>query len=343
MSTMRAFQIQDDWRMENVRLVELPRPVPGATQALLKMRAASLNYRDLLVPKRGYGAKTGTLPLIPISDGVGEVVALGAGVSRVRTGDRVCPIFMPRWLGGEASGERLNATLGGPLDGVMTEYLVVDETAVVQVPEYLSDVEAATLPVAGVTAWSALQTYGSARPGDRVLVQGSGGVSLFALQFARAAGCRVFVTSGSDEKLQRLLDLGAEAGVNYNRDPEWGVTIRKLAGGDGVDLIVEVGGEKTLPQSLRAIRIGGTMAMIGVLTGGQMNVPLGPIVTRHVRLQGITVGHRDGFEAMCRAMAASRIQPLVDRVFTFEELHPALEYLASGRHFGKICLNFGAD
>ena len=337
---MRAWQIVDDWKRENLRQVELPVPEPGRGQLLLRMRAAALNYRDLLVPVRGYGSKTGTLPLIPVSCGVGEVVAHGAEVTGPAVGTRVCPLFMPRWQGGEATGAKLDATLGGPLDGVMREFMAVDADAVHPVPEHLDDAQAATLPVAALTAWSALVTQGGIRPGSRVLVQGTGGVSLFALQFARAAGARVFVLSGDDAKLARALSLGAEAGLNYRSQPAWGNEVKAWAGGDGVDLVVEVGGEQTLGQSLRAVRVGGEIALIGVLSGERFDVPLGPIVTRHVRLQGITVGHRDGFAAMCAALAAQRIAPVVDRVFPFGALHEALDHLAAGRHFGKVCLAF---
>ena len=335
---MRAWQIVDDWKRENLKRVELPEPTPGRGQVLLKMCAAALNYRDLIVPLRGYGAKTGTLPLIPVSDGVGEVVAHGDGVDGPPIGTRVCPLFMPRWQGGEATGAKIDATLGGPLDGVLCEYLVADADAVHPVPEHLDDAQAATLPVAGLTAWSAMVTHGRVRPGSRVLVQGTGGVSLFALQFARAAGARVFVLSGDDTKLARALDMGAESGLNYRENPEWGAEVKAWSGGDGVDLVVEVGGERTLGQSLRAVRVGGEIALIGVLSGGRLDVPLGPVVTRHVRLQGITVGHRDGFAAMCAAISERRLSPAVDRVFPFDALHEALDHLAAGRHFGKVCL-----
>ena len=246
---------------------------------------------------------------------------------------------MPRWQGGEATGAKIDATLGGPLDGVMREFMAVDAAATHPVPEHLDDAQAATLPVAALTAWSAVFTHGRVRPGMRVLVQGTGGVSLFALQFARAAGARVFVLSGDDAKLARALGMGAEAGLNYVRTPDWGNEVKAWAGGDGVDLVVEVGGERTLGESLRAVRVGGEIALIGVLSGGRFDVPLGPVVTRHVRLQGITVGHRDGFAAMCSAMAEHRIEPQVDRVFPFDALHEALDHLAAGRHFGKVCVS----
>jgi NADPH:quinone reductase-like Zn-dependent oxidoreductase len=335
---MRVFQLQDQWSIDHLRLAERPDPSPGPGQVLLRMKASSLNYRDLVVPQRGYGALTGTLPLIPISDGAGEVVAVGAGVSRVAIGNRVCPMFMQRWPGGPPNAERLAGTLGGPLDGTMAEYMALDEEGVATVPAHLTDEEAACLPCAPVTAWRALVTEGRIRPGDRVLIQGTGGVALAALQFARLLGAYVIVISSSDEKLERVRALGADAGINYRTTPEWGRVAKELAGGDGVDHIVELGGTHTLPQSLRAIRVGGTISLIGVLSGPMMDVRLGMIVTRHIRLQGITVGSRDDFEAMARAMSQYGLRPVIDRVFPFEELRRALDYLASGAHFGKVCL-----
>lgn len=338
---MKVFQLQNNWSIEHLTLAERPEPQVGPGQVLLRMQAASLNFRDLVVLQRGYGALTGTLPLIPVSDGVGEVVAVGAGVSRVAVGDRVCPMFTQGWIGGEPTMERLSASLGGPLDGVMAEYMVLSEQGVAKVPAYLSDEEAATLPCAALTAWSAIVTEGRVKPGDRVLVQGTGGVSLFALQFAKLVGAFVIVTSSSDAKLERARSLGADATINYTTTPEWGKVARELAGGDGVDHIVEVGGEKTLPQSLRAIRPGGAISLIGVLSGPSLDARLGLIVTRQVRLQGITVGSRDGFEAMTRALAQHQVRPVIDRVFSFEELPTALAYLASGAHVGKVCVGKG--
>ena len=302
------------------------------------MKAASLNYRDLVVPDRGYGQYTGTLPLIPLSDGVGEVVEVGAGVTRVAVGDRVCPSFLQRWVGGELNLERITGSLGGPIDGVMADLMVLPEGGVCRVPEHLSDVQAATLPCAALTAWSALVTEGRLRAGERLLVQGTGGVALFALQFAKMAGAHVTVISSSDDKLARARALGADAGINYRSEPEWARASRAITGGAGFDHILELGGEKTLPQSLRCIRPGGTVSMIGVLSGGTMSASLGLIVTRQVRLQGITVGSRDGFEAMLRAIGQHRLEPVVDRVFDFAELKDAMAYLASGAHFGKVCL-----
>jgi NADPH:quinone reductase-like Zn-dependent oxidoreductase len=335
---MRVFQIQDDWGMDHLRLATRPDPKPGPGQVLLRMKAASLNFRDLIVPGRGYGSYTGNLPLIPISDGVGEVVEVGAGVTRARVGDRVCPCFNQGWIAGEPDLERMTQTLGGPIDGVMADLMCLPEGGVVKVPPHLSDEEAATLPCAALTAWSAIVTYDDLRPGSRVLVQGTGGVALFALKFAKLLGAHVTIISSSDEKIARAMTLGADAAINYTTTPEWAKASREITGGRGFDHIVELGGEKTLPQSLRCIRPGGTLSMIGVLSGGVLAAPLGLVVTRQVRLQGITVGHRDGFEAMMRAVDQHKVKPVVDRVFPFEGLKEALAYLKSGAHFGKIVI-----
>ena len=337
---MKVFQIQDDWSMEHLQVTERTQPRPGPGEVLLHMKAASVNYRDLVVPIRGYGSFTGTLPLVPISDGVGEVAEIGTGVTRVTTGDRVCPMFMQKWIAGEPDLTRLSSTLGGPMDGVMQEYMVVDEEGLAKAPEYLTDEEAATLPCAALTAWSALVTEGDVKAGDTVLLQGTGGVSLFALQFSKLLGAKVIIISSSDDKLKKAAALGADEGINYKNAPEWGKAVKKLTGGKGVDHIIEVGGEKTLPQSLRVIRPGGTISMIGVLSGINMGVSLGLIVTRKVRLQGITVGHRDSFEAMTRAMSQHQIKPVIDRVFPFDALKESMEYLRQGKHFGKICIRF---
>jgi NADPH:quinone reductase-like Zn-dependent oxidoreductase len=244
---------------------------------------------------------------------------------------------MPDWADGEISEEKARAALGGSVDGLLAEQAVLPESAVVRVPEHLSDEEAATLPCAAVTAWNGLVASGGVKPGETVLVQGTGGVSLFALQFARLAGARVIVTSGSDAKLQRALALGAAEGVNYKAVPEWGERVRQLAGGAGVDHVIEVGGAGTLPQSLRAVRMGGHLALIGVLSGyGQAN-PL-PILMKNVRVQGIYVGSRALFEAMNRAIALHRLRPVVDRTFPFAEAPAAFRHLESGAHFGKVVI-----
>jgi NADPH:quinone reductase-like Zn-dependent oxidoreductase len=335
---MRVFQIEGDWGMDHLRLSTRAEPQAGPGQVVVQMKASSLNYRDLVVPNRGYGSHTGTLPLIPVSDGAGVVTEVGPGVRRVAVGDRVCPTYFQRWVSGEPDLERLTQSLGGPIDGTMTEYMCLSEEGVSKVPAHLSDVEAATLPCAALTAWSALVTCSNTRPGDRVLVQGCGGVALFAVAFAKMLGAHVTVISSSEERIERVKHLGADAAINYRSTPEWAKATRDITGGRGYDLILELGGEKTLPQSLRCIRPGGTVAMIGILSGSAMATSLGLIITRQVRLQGVTVGHRDGFEAMLRAIEQHQLKPVVDRVFAFEELKEAMAYLQSGAQFGKVCL-----
>ena len=333
---MKAIELQDDWRLENLRLTERPDPEPGPGQVVLAMRAASLNYRDYLMVQGGYGSRGGTLPLVPCSDGVGEVVAVGPGVTRVAVGDRVCPGFFQGWLAGQPNKADFATTLGGPLDGVMTELMLLSADGVTKVPAHLTDDEAAAFPCAGLTAWSALVTHGRIAPGDVVLVQGTGGVSLFALQFAKMAGARVIATSSRDERLERLRALGADHVINYRETPDWSKRAVELTGGRGVDLVVEVGGAATLEQSIRAVRIGGEISMIGVLGGPKPGINLPLVVMREVRLQGVTVGSREGFEAMFRAVESHGMRPVIDRRFAFDELVPAFEHMAAGRHFGKI-------
>ena len=337
---MKAYQIRDEWSLEHIKLVEIPKPSPGPGEVLVEMKASSLNYRDMVVAQRGYGSKSGNLPLIPVSDGVGIVRELGDGVSRVAIGDRICPLFMQGWISGPPNRERLSTTLGGPIDGVMAEFRCFPQDSVSKVPEELTDLEASTLPCAALTAWSALVEEGKLQPGESVLIQGTGGVSLFALQFAKICGARCILISGSNEKMKRAQELGADEVLNYQDLPEWGKQVRDFSGGEGVDHIVEVGGPETLPQSLRAIRPGGTISMIGVLSGSEMKAQLGLIVTRQIRLQGITVGHRDGFEAMASAINASGMKPIVDQVYPFTSLPEAMHSLSEAKHFGKICLEF---
>jgi NADPH:quinone reductase-like Zn-dependent oxidoreductase len=333
---MKVYEIQGGFGLDSLRVAERPQPRPGPGEVLVKVRAVALNYRDLLVVKGVYNPKM-NLPRIPTSDGAGEVVETGQGVTRVKVGSRVAGLFMPLWLEGELNDAKARSALGGSVDGLLAEYAVLSEEAVVVVPEHLSDEEASTLPCAAVTAWNGLVHSGNVRPGDTVLVQGTGGVSLFALQFARLAGARVIATSSNDEKLARVKALGASDGINYRGTPEWGETVRQLTSGRGVDHVIEVGGAGTLAQSLRAVRTGGHVALIGVLSGyGQFN-PL-PILMKSVRVQGIYVGSREMFEAMNRAIALHRLKPVVDRVFPFEQAADAFRYLESAAHFGKIVI-----
>ncbi len=324
--------------MDNMRMSTRPDPQPGARQVRIRMKASALNYRDLLVPVRGYGSRMKALPLIMLADGLGVVDSPGEGVTRFKAGDRVCPLCFQSWMSGEPNQERLSLTLGCELDGTMADFMVLPEEGVALAPEHLDDVEAASLPTAAVTAWRALVTEGRSKPGDKVLVQGTGGVSLFGLQFAKMLGAQVILISSSDEKIARARAMGADETINYRTVPQWGKLAREIAGGDGVDHIVEVAGQGTMAQSLRAVRPGGTISVIGVLSGAMLNVPLGQIVTRHVRLQGITVGSGDDFARMAGAIARHRIHPAIGRVFAFDQLRPALDFMASGKHFGKICI-----
>jgi NADPH:quinone reductase-like Zn-dependent oxidoreductase len=335
---MRVYQVEDDWSVDNLKLADRPEPNAGPGEVRIKMLASALNYRDLLVPQRGYGSRMKPLPLIMLSDGVGCVDQVGEGVDSLKVGDRVCPLFFQSWLSGEPDNARLGMSLGCEMDGTMAQYMVLPANGVALVPAHLDHNEVATLPTAGVTAWRAIVTEGRVKPGDTVLIQGTGGVSLFALQFAKMLGARVICTSSSDEKLLRARTLGADETINYLSTPEWGKTARTIADGIGVDHVVEVGGQRTLPQSLRAVRPGGTISMIGVLAGSQLDISLGLIVTRHIRLQGITVGSGDDFRTMVRAISQQGMRPVVDRVYGFEQLHQALQHLASGKHFGKICI-----
>ena len=333
---MKAIELQNTFGIDSLAVVERPQPRPGPGQVLLKMRAFSLNYRDLMVVKGQYNPKL-KLPMTPLSDGVGVVEAVGDGVTRVKPGDRVAGAFMPGWVGGNLSEAKAKTALGGGGTGMLAEFVVLPEEGVVIVPEHLTDEEAATLPCAGVTAWHAVVRAGRVTAGNSVLIQGTGGVSLFALQFARLLGTRVIATSGSDAKLGRVLQMGASDRINYKTTPEWGNKVRELTG-TGVDLVVEVGGAGTMGESLRAVKTGGTIALIGVLSGaGQMN-PL-PILMKNVRVQGIYVGSRDLFEGMNRAITLHKLRPVVDRVFPFTEVRAALRYLESAAHFGKIALS----
>jgi NADPH:quinone reductase-like Zn-dependent oxidoreductase len=333
---MKVFELRA-FGLDSLTLTEQPEPKPGPGQVLLHMRAFSLNYRDLMVVKGIYNPKQ-RLPLVPLSDGVGKVAAVGEGVTRVKVGDRVAGIFMQKWLSGPITEDKARSSLGAQIPGVLAEYVVLHEDGMVHVPNHLTDEEAATLPCAAITAWHALITEGHVGPGDTVLILGTGGVSLFGLQFARLAGARILATSSSNAKLERAAHLGASAGINYKENPEWDKAVRALTGGVGVDHVVEVGGAGTLPHSLRAVRMGGCISLIGVLADASGHVCPVPFLLKNVRVQGIYVGSREMFEAMNRAIALHQLRPVVDRVFAFPEIQEALRYLESGAHFGKITL-----
>ena len=337
---MKAYEIQAGFGLDNLKLVDRPSPQPGPGQVLIKMAACSLNYRDLLTVLGHYNPRQ-ALPLIPLSDGVGEVVAVGAGVNRVATGDRVAAIFAQGWISGEPNQERLRlTTLGGPLDGMLAEYAVLDQQGVVKVPAHLSAAEAACLPCAAVTAWTALTKYRPLLPGQTVLLQGTGGVSIFALQFAKLLGATTIITSSSNDKLDRAQQLGADHLINYKETPDWHKTVRNLTGKQGVDQVIEVGGAGTFEKSLQAVRIGGYIATIGVLAGASAPLSVIPILMSGLHVQGILVGHRDDFENMNAAISAHTLQPVVDRSFAFADAPQAFALMQQGGHFGKITIEF---
>ncbi|MFP2908456.1 zinc-dependent alcohol dehydrogenase family protein [Pyxidicoccus sp. 3LFB2] len=337
---MKAYEIRDGFGLDKLVACERNDPTPGPFQVRVRVKATSLNQRDLMMVEGRYNPRQ-KLPLVPNSDGAGVVDAVGPGVTRVKPGDRVMGLFSQAWLAGEPSRTAQTSTLGGPLDGALADTLVLHEDGVVLTPAHLSDEEAATLPCAALTAWSALVTYGALKAGDTVLVQGTGGVSIFGLQIARMLGARVILTSSRDDKLEKARALGAHELINYVTTPDWDKAARALTGGVGVDHVVEVGGAGTFEKSLRAVRVGGTVSVIGVLSGGAGNVPLTPILMQNLRVQGILVGHRQGFEAMNRALTLHGVRPVVDRVFPFAEARAAFEYLKSGAHFGKVVIRVG--
>jgi len=334
---MKAFEVDKPFGIDNLRLVERQDPTPGPGQVLIRVKAVSLNFRDLMTVKRGALGNI-RLPLIPLSDGAGEVAEVGEGVTRVQPGDRVAGIFFQTWLTGDIIASYFQSALGGTTDGMLAEYVVLHEDGVVRIPDYISYEEAATLPCAAVTAWQALVPKGGLKAGDTVLVLGTGGVSIFALQFAAMHGARVIITSSSDEKLRRAKQLGAAEVINYKTTPEWDKQVLELTGGVGVEHVEEVGGAGTLEKSLQAVRIGGIVSLIGILAGigGQIN-PV-PVLMKGVRLQGIYVGSREMFEDMNRAMAVNKMRPVIDKVFPFTETRAALKYMESAAHFGKIVI-----
>ncbi|GAB3583624.1 zinc-dependent alcohol dehydrogenase family protein [Hymenobacter daeguensis] len=314
------------------QLTEADVPQPGPGQVLVRVRAVSLNYRDLGVAQSPNRLK----PVIPCSDGAGEVAAVGAGVTRVQAGDRVAGIFFQTWLAGPLVAEVHAQALGGSADGMLAEYVVLSEQGLVKLPDYLTYEEAACLPCAGVTAWNSLFEQGHLQPGQTVLLQGTGGVSILSMQLAKAAGARVIITSSSDEKLARARELGADETINYRTTPDWEQEVQRLTNGLGADHVVEVGGAGTLEKSLGATRASGHIAFVGVLTGVAAPIATHLLLTKSLRLTGIYVGSRDMFERYLQALTQTRLRPVIDRVFAFEEAPAALQHLKSGAHFGKI-------
>ncbi|HYO96107.1 MAG TPA: NAD(P)-dependent alcohol dehydrogenase [Polyangiaceae bacterium] len=335
---MQAACVGPSFGLANLKVIELDQPRLRPTDVLLRLRAASLNYRDLLVARGEYNPSY-PLPLILGSDAVGEVVELGSEVEAgsLPLGSRVCPLFAQGWLQGPPSRSTVRHTLGGPLPGVFARYAAVAADSVVRVPDALSDLEAACLPCAGLTAWSALCTLGSLRKGESVLILGTGGVSVLGAQIALALGARVIATTRNEAKRERLLALGVEA-VVVAQGAGWGEAVRRTIGGEGVDHVLEVGGAGTLIESLRAVRPGGTVSLIGTLAGGQSTPSLLPAVMRNVRLQGVFVGHRDSFRALLLAAESWRLHPVVDSSFELGHVNAAMERLACGDQFGKVCL-----
>jgi NADPH:quinone reductase-like Zn-dependent oxidoreductase len=331
---MQQWQLTEGEGFGRLQLVEIEKPDLQSGEVLVKMHAASLNYRDLLnaqnEPKAG---------LVPLSDGAGEVVAVGPGVLPWQSGDRVCGTFFRDWIYGRFDMKYHDAALGGSCDGVLSQYVVFPAHALVKMPDEYSFVEAATLPCAGVTAWGALIERGEFAPGETVLLQGTGGVSIWGLQIARASGGRVMITSSSDEKLKRATELGAHAGINYKKNPDWDKEVAKLTNRHGADHILEVGGPQTLGQSLKCVAAGGHIAQIGVLTGFDApDISLFPLATRNANMHGIYVGSRLHFENFVRFLNTTKIKPVIDRIFDFQDVPAAYEYMQSGAHFGKIVI-----
>ncbi|REJ79018.1 MAG: NAD(P)-dependent alcohol dehydrogenase [Acidobacteria bacterium] len=333
---MKAYEIRE-FGIDNLAQAERPDPEPGAKQVVVRFKAASVNYRDLMMVEGRYNPNLNR-PLVPFSDGAGEVVATGSEVTLWSEGDRVMPTFMQGWIDGEIDHEKARTALGGDLDGVLAEYGVFSEEGLVKVPGHLSYEEAATLPCAAVTAWNALVVSGNLQRDESVLLLGTGGVSVFGLQFAKNFRAKTIITSSSDEKLGRADILGANHLFNYRENEAWDEAALVYTGRRGVDHVVEVGGAGTLARSLKAVRMGGHIALIGVLSKSDGVDPL-PILMKSIRLHGIFVGSRTMFEEMNRRIADEYLKPVVDRVFGFDEVTEALNYMKSGSHFGKLVVS----
>ncbi len=332
-SSMRVMEA-NAFSIDGLRLVERSVPKPRRGEILVRIKAVSLNYRDLAILAEKYIA-TLPLPYVPASDACGEVVEIGEDVTRFKVGDRAVPIYTQGWHDGYPTLElRTKRTLGAPLAGVLQEYIAVPAEDAVAVPAHLSDQEASTLPIAALTAWSTLQE-GGVKPGSTVLVQGTGGVAIFALQFARLAGARVIALSSSDEKLARAKQLGADVGINYRKTAAWDIAVKDATDGRGVDIVVETAGA-TLHQSLAAVAFGGFVGVIGFVAGNKAEIPLRAVIGPMIRIQGIAVGSRARFEAMNRAIAQHQLKPVVDSTFALEKAGDAFRHLQSGKHFGKI-------
>jgi NADPH:quinone reductase-like Zn-dependent oxidoreductase len=336
---MKAYEIQE-FGIDKLAVVERATPEPGPNEVLVRMHAASLNYRDVMVASGTYNPRM-KLPAIPFSDGAGEVAAVGDGVTKWSVGDRVCSTVIPGWIDGGPTAEKSKTAIGaGNFDGVLRECVSFNEESVVRVPEHTSFEEAATLPCAAVTAWHALVISGKIKAGDSVLTLGTGGVSIFAVQIAKHFGARIIATSSSDEKLDKVRLLGADETINYRMREDWDKAVLDLTDGLGVDHVVEVGGTGTLARSVKAVRVGGHIALIGALDmAGEFN-PV-PIFMKGIRVQGIFVGSRSMFEQLNAMIETSEMRPAIDRVFEFDQTREALKYMESGSHFGKIVVRIG--
>ncbi|MBX7219064.1 MAG: NAD(P)-dependent alcohol dehydrogenase [Blastocatellia bacterium] len=337
---MKLFEILNNEGIENLQLVEKEIPQPGSGQVLVKVHATSLNYRDLVIVE-GVNGKL-KQPMVPLSDGAGEVVAVGPHVTLFKVGDRVAGTFFQKWVSGEINAEAMKSAMGGAINGMLAEYVVLGETGVVKIPDHLSYEEAATLPCAAVTVWNALVSRGKLTSGETLLIQGTGGVSVFAAQFAQRMGARVIATSSSDEKLEKLKEFGVTEGVNYRTTPDWEKAVLSYTGGKGVDHVIEVGGAGTFGKSLKAVRFGGHISLIGVLTGFSAEINPLPILQKSVRVQGIYVGSRDMFNDMNAFLANTKLKPVIDSVFPFEDTQAAYRHLKSGKHFGKIVIRLNS-
>lgn len=340
---MFRYELASATGLDALRRVDFDPAPLGPMDVRIEVRAWSLNFRDLTMPRGGYPGnekiKTNP-PLVPLSDAAGEVVEIGDAVQRFAVGDRVCPCFFPDWIDGELKAAQIGSALGGAVDGVLAETVVLPEHALVRIPENLSFEEAACLPCAAVTAWQAL-TLARLTPGQTILTLGTGGVSIFALQIAKLAGVRVIVTSSSDEKLERARQLGADACINYSTHPDWDVPVREWTGGVGVDNVIEVGGPGTLERSMRAVKVSGTVSLIGILTSPEQNPSPMPALFKRLTIQGIYVGSRAMFETLCRAIEAGDLHPVINKIFGCESpdaVRAAYQHLKSGAHFGKVVI-----
>lgn len=334
---MKTWRVQPGGRIEGLKLADESPPPPGPGQVRVRVRAASLNYRDLAIVQ-GWYPTAGKEPLVPGSDAAGTVIETGPGVSSLTTGDHVATCFFPDWVEGRMSAARVRTALGGGGAGTLAEEIVLPETALVRSPAHLDDTQAATLTCAGVTAWHALFHTGELLPGGTVLLLGTGGVSIWALLLAKAAGMRVIITSSSDAKLERARALGADETINYVNTPEWSTEARRLTGGEGVDLVLEVGGEKTVAQSVAAVRPQGTVVVIGAVSGVGGGIGPRTLIPGATRVQGIYVGSRRMHEELARFVELHRISPVVDRTFGFAVTPDAYHYFQAGKHFGKVAI-----